>query len=223
MRYPMLYHEADTENDPQGGASKVRASELRSQLGTNVDETALMRLLEKQADNSQLREQRRTLRQEVTDLKSKAAPEGTRVLSTDEAKAYDAYAALGKPDDLRKAIDLNGEATAKLARLEREQLLGKAASAAGFKSAVLQRLAGDLPIEIRDVDGKPAAFVKDATGETPLTEYATTAWADFLPALQVEAQQGGTSYVNQSAGDKLPPQNPAQAYINRNYKKQEST
>ena len=181
--------EADTEADPQGGASgKVRASELRAQLGTTVDETALMRLLEKQAelltDNSQLREQRRTLRQEVTELKSKVAPEGARILTADEAKVYDAYATLGKPDDVKKALEANSTATAELATLKHEKHIALVAEASGFRPAVLAKLAGDLDIQVRPVkDGQPIVVVVADGQETALADYAQTNWADFLPAL----------------------------------------
>jgi hypothetical protein len=195
----------------------VRASDLRSQLGSTVDEQTLMRLLEKQAelltDNSQLREQRRTLRQEITDLKSKVAPEGARILAADEAPLWDAYTALGTPDALKQSIDANGEATAKLARLERSEQLRKAADASGYKAGVLERLAGDLPIELREIEGKPVAFVKDDTGERLLTEHATTAWADFLPALRADATSPGTSYVAQSAGNTQPVGDKAAQFI----------
>ena len=148
------FREADTDVDPQGGSSgKVRASDLRATLGTSVDEQALMRLLEKQAellaDNSQLREQRRTLRQEVTELKSKTPADGARILTADEAPLWDAYKALGEPKALKTAIDANGEATAKLAKLERNERIRAAADASGFKASVLTTLAGDLDIQVR--------------------------------------------------------------------------
>jgi ABC-type amino acid transport substrate-binding protein len=198
------YREADTEADPQGGASgKVRASELRAQLGTQVDETALMRLLEKQAelltDNSQLREQRRTLRQEVTELKSKVAPEGARILTADEAKVYDAYAALGKPDDVKKALEANSTATAELTTLKHEKHIALVAEASGFRPAVLAKLAGDLDIQVRPVkDGKPLVVVVADGAETALADYAQTNWADFLPALQ--AKQGSALAPDINAG-----------------------
>jgi hypothetical protein len=200
MRYPDLYHEEDT-GQPHGGEveGKQRPPDVLDRYGRDALKLA-EKLAEALTDNYTLREQRRGLRAEVADLKSKTAPEGARVLTKDEAAVYDAYAALGKkPDELKQAIDLNGEATTELARLKREQLLGKAAAASGFKPSVLQTLAGDLPIELRDVDGKPAAFVEGK----PLAEYAGTAWADFLPALTV---QTGTGYVAQSTGDKPPAQ-----------------
>jgi hypothetical protein len=187
------FREADTDVDPQGGASgKVRASDLRAQFGNTVDEQALMRLLEKQAellaDNSQLREQRRSLRQEVTDLKSKAAPEGARILTAEEAPVWDAYKALGKPDALKTALDTKGTAEQELSALKREKAIAKAAEAAGFKASVLTTLAGDLDIQVRPVkDGSPLVIVVKDGAETALADYAQANWADFLPALHAHA------------------------------------
>jgi len=182
-------HEADTEADPQGGSSgKTRASDLRAQFGSTVDEQALMRLLEKQAelltDNSQLREQRRSLRQEVTELKTKAAPEGARVLAADEAPLWDAYKALGKPADIKTALDTKGAAEHELSVLKREKQIARAADAAGFKASVLTTLAGDLDIQVRPVkDGAPLVVVVANGEETALTDYAKDNWPDFLIAL----------------------------------------
>lgn len=190
------YHEADTDADPQGGSSgKTRASDLRANLGTQVDEQALTRLLEKHADllndNSQLREQRRTLKQQLTDAASKVPGEGARVLTADEANAYDAYAVLGKPADIKQAMDANGTTTAELTALKREKALAKAADAAGFKASVLTTLAGDLDIQTEPTkDGKPIVYVVKDGEKMALTDYAAKEWADFLPALQAQPKQG---------------------------------
>lgn len=176
--------------EPAGG--KVRASELRQQLGANVDEQALMRLLEKQAellsDNSQLREQRRTLRQEVTDLKGKQAPEGARILLADEAPLWDAYTALGKPDDIKRGLEERQASAERLAQRDRQDAIAQAAEAAGYKAGVLAQLAGAQPITVKDEgkdkDRKAVAYIADAEGkEHRLTDYAEKHWTDFLPSL----------------------------------------
>jgi hypothetical protein len=187
---------SDDDGAGNGGGSddggKVRASDLRSQLGTQVDEQALMRILEKQsellADNHRLRTQRTNLKQQLADATGKVPVEGSRVLTTDEAKIYDAYIALGKPDALKTAIDANGQATAELAALKREKTIAKAAEAAGFKASVLAQLAGDLDIQTKaGKDNKPLAVVVKDEKETPLSDYAAQEWADFLPALETKA------------------------------------
>lgn len=186
-----LYESDDGDEGGEREGGKVRASDLRATLGTTPDEGALMRLLEKHADvltdNAQLRSQRKQLRQQVTDLTAKQAPEDSLTLTADDAKLWAAYVALGKPDALKQAIDANGTATAELQSLKREKTLAKAADAAGFKASVLLTLAGDLDIQTKpDKDGKPIAVVVKDSVETPLRDYATKEWADFLPALEIK-------------------------------------
>lgn len=181
------FHEADTDADPQGGSSgKTRASDVLEQYGRDA-----LRLAEKladvQSDNYRLREERRGLKQQLTDANGKVPAADVKVLTKDEAALWDAYATLGKPDAIKQAIDLNGDATAKLAKLEREKALGQAADAAGFKPAVLLTLAGDLDIQTKAKDGKPHAVVVMDGKDTALTDYAAQQWADFLPALRVAA------------------------------------
>jgi hypothetical protein len=216
-------YEDDSGADPQGGSSgKTRASDLRAQLGAQIDEQALMRLLEKQAelltDNSQLREQRRTLRQEITDLKAKVAPEGVRMLTADEAPLWDAYTALGKPDELKQAIDANGEATQKLARLERVEQIRAAAEAHGYKAGLLSELRSldGKAIETREIEEQgqkvKRAFVKDGDAELSLPDFLTKRAPDAIGALTVNAAPAGTSYVPQSVGDKSAPTTAGKAY-----------
>jgi hypothetical protein len=184
MLKDFFLREADTDVDPQGGASgKTRASDVLDQYGRDGIKIA-EKLAEVLTDNSQLREQRRSLREEVTTLKAKVAPDGARVLTAEEAKAYDAYAALGKPEDVKKALEANSEATAKLAKLERSERLRAAAEAAGYKPSVLERLASDLTIEVRPVkDSAPLVVVVADGQETALADYAEKEWKDFLPSL----------------------------------------
>jgi hypothetical protein len=178
----------DDDGQPQGGgAEKVRASDLRSQLGSQVDEQALMRLLEKQAellsDNAKLREQRRTLREEKTALEKRTVPEGARVLTAEEAQAYDAYAALGAPEAVQTALEASKTSVAELASLRRAERIRAAAEAAGYKPSVLTQLAGDLDIQTKEKDGKAIPIVVADGKETPLADYAKTHWSDFLPSL----------------------------------------
>lgn len=190
------YREADADNDPQGGSSgKTRASDVLEQYGRDA-----LRLAEKladvQSDNYRLREERRGLKQEVATLKERQPAEGTRVLSKEEADEYGAYVALGKPADVKKAIDANGEASAKLAKLERDAQLRTAADAAGYKPSVLSTLAGDLDIQVEAKEGKPLVYVVKDGEKIALADYAAKEWADFLPALA----QGTTQAPDINAG-----------------------
>lgn len=153
---------------------------------------------------------------------AKLPPEGGVVLVGDDAKAWAAYQALGKAEDVKKALDESKGAQGELAKVQREKLIREAAEAHGFRPAVLGRLAGELPIELKteEKDGKTVktALVKDAGKDVPLPEYAEGTWADFMPSLRAEAQQQtGTLFVPQSSGGKAPKQDPASAYIGRAY------
>jgi hypothetical protein len=185
------YHEADPgDADPQGGSSgKVRASDVLEQFGRDAIRIA-EKLADVQSDNHRLREERRNLKQQLTEAQGKAPAADTRVLSADEAKAYDAYAALGKPADIKSALDTKGTAEQELVALKREKALAKAAEAAGYKASVLTTLAGDLDIQVRPVkDGKPLVVVVSGTEETALADWAKENWADFLPALSAQSIQ----------------------------------
>jgi hypothetical protein len=132
----------------------------------------------------------------ITTLKAKQVPEGARVLTAEEATAYDAYAALGKPADLTKKLADADTATQRLTTLERDAVIRDAATAAGYKFAVLKDRAGDLPIAVREVeqDGKKVsrAFVAPPGGtEAELTAYAAQHWADYLPALTAQGNASG--------------------------------
>ena len=199
MRYPILYHEADTETDPQGGASgKTRASDVLEQYGRDA-----LRLAEKladvQSDNYRLREERRTLKQQLAETTGKVPSSDARVLSAADAAIFDAYTALGKPAEIKQAIDTKTTAEQELSTLKREKVIRTAAEAVGFKPSVLERLAGDLTIEVRPVkDGAPLVVVVADGAETALADYAKDNWPDFLPSL--EARHGSAQAPDINAG-----------------------
>jgi hypothetical protein len=180
---------AEDDGQPQGGEAKTRASDVLEQYGRDA-----LRLAEKladvQSDNYRLREERRSLKQSLADAQGKVPGADAVVLTKDEAAALDAYKALGAPDAIKQAMDANGEATAKLAKLEKAERLRAAADAAGFKPAVLERLAADLDIQTETTkEGKPLVYVVVNGEKTALADYAAAEWADFLPALTHAAPQ----------------------------------
>ena len=201
------------ENDPpQGGgetgddppAGKVRASDLRSQLGQNIDEQALMRLLEKQADllsdNHKLREKLRA-RPEV--------PKGARVLSADEATAYDAYVALGKPDELSTKLTTAEQAAADLTTLRRDATLRDVRDATGYDLDVLKDIGGaewQYTIKEETIDEKPAkvVYVKDGDQEQRIDQHPKV--QRFLPALRPSGMTPppGQPYPRQNGGTPPP-------------------
>lgn len=187
-------HEADKDiGDASGEADgKVKASDILNRYGKNEEAALRLAELYAEAQNEmwRVRERNRTLKQERDELKAKQPADGMVVIAKEDAALLENYRALGAPAEVKKAIDANGTATAELASLKREKALARAADVAGFKVTVLTTLAGDLDIQIKDKDGKPhAVVVKDGT-ETPLADYATSAWADFLPALKQQPAAG---------------------------------
>lgn len=179
-------------------------------------------------------------RRELRDAQAQFAQEreGAVVLKGDEAKALEAYRALGTPEEVAKALKAGEEATGELATVRRSLTIRDAAAAAGFKASVLERLGPDLAYEVRDGkddEGKPVKVVTVRAGEgqpEALSAYAEREWADFLPALNAEEGKGGQG-AGQGAGVVIPPMagrgqgggkpggagaNLAQSYIARAYK-----
>jgi hypothetical protein len=171
----------------------------------------LMRVIDHlYGDNFSLREKNRTLKDQVKDLEGKVPGQGSVVLGSDDAKALEAYKALGDLETLKTALGERDKFKGELGVLQREGVLRDVAEAAGFKLPVLKTLAGDdLSFEIKEVekDGKKArtAFVKNGDGEKDIAEYAKEKWADFLPSLQAQPPApAGTPYPNQTSGGPPP-------------------
>jgi hypothetical protein len=208
--------------DPPGGGGdppRPKASELLNQYNGDAVRMA-EKLAEVLGDNATLREQRRDLRAEVTTLKGSQAPEGAVILTGDDAAAYQAYQALGKPGDLTKRLADGDAAITSTAQLERDALVAEAAAVAGYKPSVLKDRAGDLPLVVREVteDGKAVkrAFVApQGQGEQELTAYAQAQWGDYLPALvasQAQPRQG-IAYPTTPGGGGQRPADPVGAFL----------
>lgn len=195
------------DGDDGGGTPKPTPSGLLSQYNGDAVRMA-EKLAEVLIDNAAIREQRRTLREEVTTLKAKQVPEGAVILQGEDAAAYEAYKPLGKPADLTKRLADADAATQRLTTLERDAVIRDAATAAGYKFSVLRDRAADLPIEVREVDqdGKKVsrAFVKpQGGGEHELTAYAQQHWGDYLPALTAAQADGNGNGQGQQQGQGL--------------------
>jgi len=112
-----------------------------------------------------------------------------------ELTTYEAYKALGTPDELKTKI-ANGEtAASEAANLKRDTVLRDAAGAVGYNLPVLRDRVGTLSVQMREieVDGQktPTAFITDSAGkEFPLSEYAEKEWSVYLPALVSDGGNG---------------------------------
>lgn len=123
------------------------------------------------------------LQAEVDRLKGQVPKEGSRVLSADEAKTFDAFLALGKPDDLKAALSERDTLKADLSRRSRDDAL----RSAGYRPETLSKLLpADAAIEVKDGekgrDGKPSkvATIAGADGKAvPLSEWIAANLAEF--------------------------------------------
>lgn len=159
---------------------------------TKVAETLL-------SENAKLREDKRNLKEENEKIKKTVPIEGAIVLTAEEAKDWEAFKALGKPDELKKKVDAHAVLEKKVADAERSALVEEAAKSSGFKPQVLAKLVDGLEIEMKEVP-KPndkgetvmvrVAFVKTDSGTKPLADHAKETWGDFMPSL-TETPNGG--------------------------------
>lgn len=158
-------------------------------------------------DNLALREKNRALKADLATASAAKPADGAVVLTGKDAEAWTAYQALGAPAEVTKKLADADTATSRLAAVEREQVIAKAATAAGYKPSVLTDLAAakGFAVEVREeqgesgaiavpyavptgADGKPGAAVK-------LADYVTAQLGDYLPALTAGAAGGATRSV----------------------------
>lgn len=165
-------------------------------------------------------------------LKKTQVPRGHRVLDDQEAKDYDAFLALGKPDevavkvkeygeyaalgkvaDVKRGLDDGAAASARMAERDRADHIATVAGVAQFKPGVLTDRVNhdkltDLVVREVEREGKPVkvAYARDPQGaEHELGDYARKNWGDYLPALQLTAAveaRPGTAFLGQDAPDK---------------------
>ncbi|WP_415813843.1 hypothetical protein, partial [Deinococcus marmoris] len=163
-----------------------------------------------QSTHGDLIKQVTTLERENARLKEVQVPRGGRALTTEEAAAYDAYVALGKPDELKTKVEQGEKDGAELVGVRTQKSLDDAARDAGYKPSVLAdrvKAAGLTVLPSREVerDGKKVMvpFVKDASGaEHELPAYATQHWGDYLPALTSAASSTTTTTTGAEVGGK---------------------
>jgi hypothetical protein len=161
------------------------------------------------------------LERELTRLRplaEKVPKEGSVVLAGDDAKAWEAYKALGKPDDVKKKLEKLPELETKVADVDNAEQMAKAAEPLGWNPKPLAKLAKDHKltfVEVKDevVNGKTVKvpYVKGPEANaTPvkLEDFAQQHFADFMPALTTPASGTGgpTSRTTTSSGTTHPVQ-----------------
>jgi hypothetical protein len=138
------------------------------------------------------------LRDKNRETAAKLPPDGHTVLAPDDAKLFARYKALGEPKAVETALAERDTFRAEAEGFRREKVHGEIASLAGFKPAVLTKLATTDKLELVVVDGKDklgkpvkVPHVKgDGDETTPLAEYAEKHWSEFLPALRADVKPG---------------------------------
>lgn len=214
---------ADQEQDQEqrGAGGPPKPSDLLSRY--NGDAVRLAERLSDALDDAYKHRKRRDeLQGQLDALSARVPSEGSVVLNADEASAYQAYIALGKPQELSERLEQAETAAADAKSLRRQATIRDAAQVSGYKPAVLERLAADLTLELRDLteNGQTvkAAFVRDGDRpETPLRQYAEQHWPDFLPALRAESdtRTGVVPPVGNAATNDA--ENGARQYLQRAY------
>jgi hypothetical protein len=202
---------ADDGGGADGGDRRERARATDVHDRYNGD---AMRIAEKladaQNDNFDLRDKNRQLRGELDDAKKKLIPDGAVVLTGDDAKRWETYQKLGKPEDLEKALKERETATTQLTKLQRDAQVREAAGVEKLNADALLALPGLPSITIKDVKEGEAmvkrAFVTPEGGaETPLRDYGKQQYAALWSAVEATTQ---TQTQQQQAGGtvKVPPQ-----------------
>jgi hypothetical protein len=212
---PLLYDNDTPAGDaPTGGLSEEAMKAFNKRL-EKLDNNAQAMAMLLFGENFQLRDK-------VRSMEGRVSPEGATVLTGDDAKAWDIYKALGKPETVKQGLDERGQFQGELESLRREAILRRVAEVAGFKYNILAdrekaARADNKPLafEVREVevDGvkKATAFIKEGSTEKTAEDYAREQWSDYLSVLQVTqggdqqqsttAAHNGTRFIGQTAAN----------------------
>jgi len=197
-------------DDPGQGADPTQAFQNRL---NKLNGDAMLFATQLFDENYRLREDKRTLGAQLEELKTKAPAEGALVLVGDEAKAYEAYKALGTPKELKDRIDayptLENENKGLKLRDSLREVADVGFGGSKLKFGILEdrvkAAGGNLQFVIKEEgrDKRKVAYVKDGDKETSLEQYAEKNWADYMPSLKAE-QAKRTGSANGGEGNGQP-------------------
>lgn len=150
-------------------------------------------------DNYTLRREKGDLETKVTEAEKGKAPEGATVLQGDAKQAYEAYLALGKPEEIKTKLDAAATTEAELTTTKRKAAVGELAQTLGWKASVLEDRLDRHPAlqwDVKDEAGLKVVTFKEGDVTKPALEFATEKWADFIPALTATTQHRRMHEVN---------------------------
>lgn len=124
-------------------------------------------------------------------LRRKQAPEGGVVLDAEQAKRWQSWEALGKPEEVTASLAQGKKDRAAVEQAEKRQTLSTVAEAAGWDAdafADLDAMAGGLEWTVKEVKGSDGNSVKSVTvkqdgKDVDAAEFAKQRWSKFLPVL----------------------------------------
>lgn len=181
----------ETHETSEAGERSDMSGFLTSILAREGSQEAALKVLAN--DSLKARRQKQRVQKELADLKE--AHERQRTLSDEDAARFDAYAALGTPEEVTARLAKQEELAAKLARQEHDARVREAADALGWKASVLGDLVGVKQLTLgtttvteQDRHGKRTeksvpAFDVDGTA-VAVEQYVAEHLADYLPSLQ---------------------------------------
>jgi hypothetical protein len=164
-------------------------------------------------ENYRLREDKRQLNEQLTATQGRLPADGTLVLAPDDAKAYEAYKALGTPKELKDRVDayptLEDENKDLKLRDSLREVADVGIGGSKLRFSVLEdrvkAAGGNIQFSVKEEgrDKRKVAYVKEGDKETPLEQYAQKNWADYLPSLKAE-QAKRTGSANGGEGNGQP-------------------
>lgn len=161
-----------------------------------------------------------SLRTQLAETRAKLPKEGSVILAGDDVAAWEAFRALGKPDEIKATIAEHGTLKTQIAQRARQDLYGEISKSHGWNPAALADVPGidemDLIVKDGTRNGKPAKIAhlretvkegdKEIVKETPLDAHIQKTRPHLMPALTA-GQAAGTSRTQ--GGPARQPQKPA--------------
>lgn len=175
--------------DPPASSKREMTAEQweaqrRNELAKETLDTMTNRVIKLEADNFALRQ--------------KQAPDGGIVLDREQRQRWEAFEALGKPDELKTTLEQAQKDRAAVEKAEKAQALSQVASAAGWDAEAftsLNDMTPGLEWRVQEVkkgeDKIQQAQVKVGEEWKDADAFAEERWKKFLPVLQSESTAGG--------------------------------